>query len=151
MYASYKAQEDCIDEPPPHGRWPGIVLRYQWPPNFTPPLPGYLYIHQQVWPSAPNKHTQAAFRPLAHLITCLVRASRGHIMASHLWGTAHCVLQGVALRRHSQHMRGFLGAQAFEFDGVPEAWIEPLNSVADEVSTMQTYSVMTVSATPRFR
>ena len=52
MYASYKAQGPCIKEPPPLGRWPGIVLRYQWPPNFTPPLPGYLYIHQQVRLSA---------------------------------------------------------------------------------------------------
>ena len=55
MYVSYKAQEDCIDEPPQLGRWPGIVLRYQWPPNFAPPLPGYLYIHQQVWLCAQNK------------------------------------------------------------------------------------------------
>ena len=74
MYASYKAQEDCIDEPPPHGRWPGIVLRYQWPPNFTPPLPGYLYIHQQVWLSAQHR-PMFCLLPPGHLIQCLLRIS----------------------------------------------------------------------------
>lgn len=71
MYASYKAQEDCIDEPPPLGRWPGIVLRYQWPPNFTPPLPGYLYIHQQVWLCAKSRPT-CCLSPAGHLMSCLL-------------------------------------------------------------------------------
>ena len=47
MYAAYRGQGKCIEEPPTISRWPGILFRFQWPPNFTQPPPGYRYIHQQ--------------------------------------------------------------------------------------------------------
>ena len=47
MYAAYRGQGQCIDEPQIPSRWPGILFRFQWPPNFMQPLPGYMYIHQQ--------------------------------------------------------------------------------------------------------
>ncbi len=47
IYAAYRDQGKCVDEPPNPSRWPGILFRFQWPPNFTQPLPGYKYIHQQ--------------------------------------------------------------------------------------------------------
>ena len=47
IYAAYRGQGKCIDEPPVITRWPGILFRFQWPPNFMQPPAGYRYIHQQ--------------------------------------------------------------------------------------------------------
>ena len=48
IYAAYRGQGQCIREPQIPSRWPGLLFRCQWPPNFAQPQPGYVYIHQQV-------------------------------------------------------------------------------------------------------
>ena len=48
---------------------PGVLFRNAWPPNFAPPMPGFVYIHQQ----------------------------------------------------------------AFEFQGIPSSWVEPLNTITNEI------------------
>ena len=141
MYASYQSQGPCIEEPPRLGTWPGIILRYQWPPNFSPPLPGYLYIHQQVRRGARSRHMCCLLPPGAphHMPP----TARGHKLTIHLWGTTlHVPVRPArsALGYHSQHEEGFLGVQAFEFDGVPKAWIQPMNTVADEVWVPSQYN-----------
>lgn len=55
---------------------PGVLLRNAWPPNFAPPMPGLVYIHQQ----------------------------------------------------------------AFEFEGIPSSWVEPLNKVTREIWVPSDYN-----------
>ncbi len=40
IYAAYRGQGKCIDEPPVITRWPGILFRFQWPPKFMQPPQG---------------------------------------------------------------------------------------------------------------
>lgn len=55
---------------------PGVLFRNAWPPNFAPPLSGFVYIHQQ----------------------------------------------------------------AFEFQGIPSSWVEPLNNIAQDIWVPSKYN-----------
>ncbi len=57
---------------------PAVLFRNAWPPNFAPPMPGFLYIHQQ----------------------------------------------------------------AFEFQGIPSSWVDPMNEVAQEIWVPSEYNAL---------